>query len=355
MSYSYKETINDECQKKIDELLDQLPGFYVYYVTAYTRLRSRRTIKQYLQLNLVFLRYLCDKHPHFCDLHPKEITPDDLTHISLVDANQFLNYMYSHQADNPVHINTNNTVETYVSAINAVWNYLTKNGYIENNPFSLVERKHESKDRPLYLEGNENIRYYDAILTGEGLTKKQLEYRDHQHSAFRDYVICRLLGTTGIRVSELVGLDLDDIDIQKAKFSVIRKGGREDTVYMSDQMRQELIEYLEDVRPLFYPTDDERAVFLISQGKLQGQRLGVKSVESLVKKYAKAIGLADASHFTPHKLRHTYAMNALSATGDIRKVQQTMGHKRIETTTIYARVLESDIEKSRNAGEYTGS
>ncbi len=356
MSLDYKAEINEECQIRINELLGELPEFYNYYVEAFTRTRSRRTLKQYLEKNLIFLKYLCDKHPHFCDLSPVEIKPEDLDYVSLQDANRFLNFMYYHQADNPKAANTNRTVDSYSSAINSIWNYLLENGIISSNPFNNVQRSKKKNSDPIFLKGEENISFYENILSGKGLTNKQLEYRDRQHSVYRDYVICRLLGTTGLRVSELASLDIDDIDFKHELLTVVRKGDKDNEikkVYLSKQMLDELKVYIYDERPLFYPTDDVRALFVISQGKQQGQRLGVKSIERMVKKYAKASGLEDASKFTPHKLRHTYAVNSLKNTGgNLRMVQELMNHQEITSTTIYTHIVEEEKKKNANSGEY---
>ena len=122
--------------------------------------------------------------------------------------------------------------------------------------------------------------------------------RDKSNSAIRDATILMVLFDTGIRVSELVGLDLDDIDFKHHSLKVVRKGNKEDSVNFSDATEELLKGYLEE-RKTYQPVDDEYALFLVSIGKYKGERISVRSVEKLVKKYAMASGVPNASKISP--------------------------------------------------------
>lgn len=354
---NYKNQVNEQCQEKIESLLKTLPEFVQMYVTSVLRTRSRRTIASYLAKYQIFFDFICDKNPDLCDRQPSELSLSDLDCLTVEFVNIFLNYMYDHQADNYTVANSNNTVESYSSALNSLFKFLLKNEKIKENPFANVERRHRRSENPAYLKGDENVTFYKGVLDGVGLTKQQLAFREKHHTAFRDYLICRILGTTGIRVSELVGLDAKDIDGVHKQFKVIRKGGKVQTIYMSDKLCDEVMNYIDNIRPLFdnkcsnISREEKAALFLVAQGTYFGQRLSVKSVEELVKKYAVAQGITDAARFHPHSLRHTMGMTALEKSGNLRLVQQILGHENITTTTLYSRMSEEDIRRYRDIGE----
>ena len=183
-----------------------------------------------------------------------------------------------------------------------------------------------------------------TIQSGEGLSKRQKLSLDK--NMLRELCICSLLLDTGIRVSELVGIDIDDINMNKNMIYINRKGAKEGHVYFSQDMKMLLEEYLE-FREYYSPTDDERALFLASTAKNKGHRLSVRSVQLLVKKYAIAAKIPKARQITPHKLRSSFAMDALKATGNLALVQKMLGHDNISTTTIYAQAEDSDVIEYR--------
>ena len=349
----YTEQENKKYQAKIDLLLATLPQFETTYVNAVARTKSRRTILSYLQKHAAFFEYMSTNSSVFCSQPITTYVLEDLNRVTLDDANNFLTCIYNRQRDDAGRSNSNNTVEIYISALSSLFGYFYKNEYIKNNPFTAVERKRNKTDKPLYLQNEDNLAFYDNVLTGKGLTEKQKATREKQGTAYRDYIICRTLGSTGIRVSELVGLDYDKIDLERKQFKVIRKGNKPQTIYMSDKLAEEMQEYITDSRPLFIANQNEKGLFLVAQGKYKGTRLSIKTVESIVKKYATAQGLPESWRFTPHKLRHTYAMNVLRKSGNLRLTQQLMGHENVATTTIYSRMLETDLEQAKNLGEYT--
>ncbi len=355
---TYKNQIDEHYQEKIEALIHRLPPLAELYVTAHLRIRSRRTIESYLRKFTTFFAFLCDRHPEFCDKTPEQIEVEALDKIDTDFCNIFLNYMYDHQADNPAATNTNNTVEAYSSALNSLFKFLQKNGKIKGNPFANVERRHKKTENPAYLRGSENETFYQGVLDGVGMTKQQLAFREKHRTAYRDYLICRVLGSTGIRVSELVGLDIKDIDLVHAQFKVIRKGGKIQTIYMSDKLCTEMKKYIKEIRPEYdlkevnVPEADKDALFVVAQGKYYGRRLTVRSIEDLIHKYALAQGLTDAARFHPHSLRHSMGMMALEKSQNLRLVQQILGHESITTTTLYSRMTEANLRDARNIGEY---
>ena len=158
-----------------------------------------------------------------------------------------------------------------------------------------------------------------------------------------------LLGT-GIRVSELVGLNIEDVDFKNNIINIIRKGGKEGHVYFSKQVREALLKYYSPsivkvgTRDGFNPPPEERA-FFVSRKKT---RLSVRAVEKIIEKYKYlAFGEDYQKKVTPHMMRRTYGTELYLQTGDIKLVSDTLGHESISTTqTYYAATSE---EKKRSA------
>ena len=151
-----------------------------------------------------------------------------------------------------------------------------------------------------------------------------------------------MLGT-GIRVSECVGLDINDVDFDNDRIKVVRKGGSESFVYFGDEVRNALLDYMEERKNLTTEPGHENALFISAKNK----RLCVRSVELLVKKYASTV--TTVKHITPHKLRSTYGTNLYQASKDIYLVADVLGHKDVNTTRRhYAEIVDENKRNARN-------
>lgn len=152
-----------------------------------------------------------------------------------------------------------------------------------------------------------------------------------------------LLGT-GLRVSECVGLNITDIDFGVDGLRVHRKGGKEVIVYFGEEVEQALREYLRERKEIVTAEGDEDALFL----SMQRKRINVRSVENLVKKYAKTV--TPLKKITPHKLRSTYGTNLYHETNDIYLVADVLGHSDVNTTKKhYAAQADERRRSARNA------
>ncbi|MBI3397139.1 tyrosine-type recombinase/integrase [Candidatus Woesebacteria bacterium] len=163
----------------------------------------------------------------------------------------------------------------------------------------------------------------------------------------RDKAILEVLFSTGLRVSELVKLDRDKIDLERREFGIIGKGGRARVVFLSQQSADWVNKYLLERK------DNYKPLFIRHKGKIdpttpdEKVRLTVRSVQRLIKKYVRKIKLpVDA---TPHVLRHTFATDLLIAGADLRSVQEMLGHKNISTTQIYTHVTNRQLRQVHDA------
>lgn len=182
----------------------------------------------------------------------------------------------------------------------------------------------------------------DEVEQGESLTDRQKAY--HDRTKVRDLALLTLLLGTGIRVSECVGLDIYDVDFKNGGIHIHRKGGKEVTVYFGAEVEDALNDYLAERQQIDPEPGSENALFL----SMQRKRMNVRSVENLVKKYAKIV--TPLKKITPHKLRSTYGTNLYRETGDIYLVADVLGHSDVNTTKKHYAALEDERRRSaRNA------
>ncbi|GBC91728.1 Tyrosine recombinase XerD [bacterium HR15] len=157
--------------------------------------------------------------------------------------------------------------------------------------------------------------------------------------ALRDRAILELLYATGVRVSELVSLDVNAIDFEQGAIRVRGKGGRERLVLFGRAAHEALTDYLQHARPrLMNPQRPTRALFL----NYQGGRITVRSVHRLLKRYGRMLGL----EVSPHMVRHTFATHLLEGGADLRSVQELLGHQRLQTTQVYTHLTLDRLRKT---------
>lgn len=188
------------------------------------------------------------------------------------------------------------------------------------------------------LEIDEVARLLDLVEDGDSLTERQKAY--HKKTRVRDLALMTLLLGTGIRVSECIGLNLNDVDFNVDGIRIHRKGGKEVIIYFGDEVELALRDYMEERRHIVPAPGNEEALFL----SMQKKRLNVRSVENLVKKYAQAA--APLKKITPHKLRSTYGTNLYRETGDIYLVADVLGHADVNTTKRHYAALEDERRRS---------
>ena len=166
----------------------------------------------------------------------------------------------------------------------------------------------------------------------------------HEKTKIRDLAIFTLFLGTGIRISELVGLDIGDIDFKNNCIKVVRKGGNEMFVYFGDEVHEALEDYIVRERSHVIPQPGhENALFFSTQRK----RLTARAIQNLVNKYTSHI---TAKHITPHKFRSTYGTTLYKETGDIYLVADVLGHKDVNTTRKH--YAAQDDERRRRAASY---
>ena len=213
---------------------------------------------------------------------------------------------------------------------------------IVTNCAALVDTPKLHEKAIIRLEANEVADLLDTAEQGSGLTKTQRRF--HDSTKTRDVAILSLFLGTGIRISELVGLDISDIDFSRNQFIITRKGGNQETLAFGPEVETALLDYMEERKTVIPLSGHENALFL----SLQRKRITPRAVENLVKKYAKLS--SPLKKITPHKLRSTYGTMLYQESGDIYLVADVLGHKDVNTTRKHYAAMTED--KSRQAAKY---
>lgn len=342
-----------QIQKKQDytarfrNILNELPAFCALYFRAVEPTTSILTRYGYaVDLRSFFVFLTSGAISQFNGIDIKAIKASDLDQLSALDISLYLEHvsMYRKQTqDGDMLIENNERAKARkLSAIRALFKFLYKNGMIRSNCAALVDTPKLHEKAIIRLDANEVADLLDNTEQGGGLTKQQRHF--HDATKLRDVAILSLFLGTGIRISELVGIDLNDIDFSRNQFIVTRKGGNQMTLTFGPEVEAALLEYLEQRKTVIPLSGHENALFL----SMQRKRITPRAVENLVKKYAKIT--TPLKKITPHKLRSTYGTMLYQESGDIYLVADVLGHKDVNTTRKhYAAMTE---EKSRQAAKY---
>ena len=229
-----------------------------------------------------------------------------------------------------------------LSALRSFYGYLFRQEMIKTNPTVLIDMPKIHEKTIIRLDTDEVAILLDYIENcGDKLSGKALSY--YKKTRERDLAIVTLLLGTGIRVSECVGLDVEDLDFRNNGIRIVRKGGNEAVVYFGPEVEEALRNYLEIRKGITPCAGHEHALFY----SIQRRRMTVRSVEDLVEKYASAV--TTTKKITPHKLRSTYGTALYRETGDIYLVADVLGHKDVNTTRRHYAAM--DDERRRRAAD----
>ena len=223
-----------------------------------------------------------------------------------------------------------------LSSIKVFYKYLVnKRNLLEENPAINIETPKRQKTLPKFLSLEECRILLDTVKNDAA-----------SDTRLRDYCIITLFLNCGMRVSELVGISLPDIDRELRSLRVVGKGSKERIVYLNDACRAALADYLQEVRLAGGMADlPDKALFLSNRDK----RISVKTVQYMVYKYLDLAGLG-AKHYSVHKLRHTAAtLMYQSGEVDIRVLKDILGHEQLNTTQIYTHVSDKNMQNAMNA------
>ena len=305
-------------------------SFLDYTITILNK--SPNTVKEYNYDIANFLKYIKKSYKLTDEKDIKLIKINDmdittLKRITLEDIHRYISYMAMELKSSPA------TRARKISSIRVFFKYLTSKAKIlDFNPAQDLETPKLGKRMPKYLSLEESKKLLDVAQD------------ESDRNNVRDHTIITLFLNCGMRLSELVGINITDIDFSESKMTVIGKGNKERTIYLNKACMKALTDYL-SIRPHDRVKNDSRDALFLSERK---ERISNRSVQDIVKKELRKAGL-DTSKYSVHKLRHT-AATLMYQYGDvdIRALQELLGHESISTTEIYTHVSN---ERVRDAVE----
>jgi site-specific recombinase XerD len=317
----------------IDDNPDYLNSFLEYSLTY--KKKSPNSVDQYNSDLIMFLRYMkyhfkMTDEAEFSNINIKDFTIQDLSKVKENDIHNFITYLSINRKCGPA------TCARKISTIRIFFKYLTiTNPLLSENPAQNLETPKLNKRLPRYLTLEDSQKLLNASFNNENDKNKE-----------RDFAIITLFLNCGMRLSELVGINISDIKFDDMKLTVIGKGNKERTIYLNKSCIDAINAYLK-VRPTNPKKDSknsDKALFLSSYR----QRISKRTVENVVDRELLNAGL-DTTKYSTHKLRHT-AATLMYKYGqvDIRALQELLGHESISTTEIYTHV---DNDQVRSAVE----
>ena len=293
--------------------LSQLKTEFLEYLEI-ERNRSQATIKNY--------DFYLDRFIQWA----KVSSPSQIDLALIKKYRLYLNRMTDEKTGESLKKNTQNY---HVIAVRSFLKYLAKQDIKTLAPEKIeLQKQQERQVEFLEISDLEKMLEAPMLIKGKKIIK------------FRDKAILEVLFSTGLRVSEIANLKKEDINLKREEFSVRGKGGKIRVVFLSNQARYHLEEYLKlrrmDTSPYLFVAHDRA-----KKGREEDSAISPRTIERIVEKYAKIAGIT--KRVTPHTLRHSFATDLLNSGADIRSVQAMLGHSSITTTQIYTHVTDKHL------------
>lgn len=321
---NYHDQVQIEQTLKLREVLATLPPFCKSFFRGMDNTMSARTKLGYALDLRIFFEFLHENNSQLGKMPITEYKLPVLDRITKEDIEEYMEYLSYYQKDGKEYKNDERGKARKLASLRSFYNYFYTSELIEKNPAALMKMPKLHEKEIIRLDPDEVATLLDAVENGDHMTKNELKY--HAKTKTRDLALLTLLLGTGIRVSECVGLDLQDVDFKNNGIKIRRKGGYEAVIYFSDEVEKALKDYILLRKEIIPESGHENALFL----SMQNRRITVRSVENLVKKYAGKV--TSLKKITPHKLRSTYGTTLYQETGDIYLVADVLGHKDVNTT-----------------------
>lgn len=322
--HSYHDQVNKENIEKMRAVLQELPKFCKQFFRGIENTTSTRTRLGYALDLRIFFEFIQQNNNALRRTPIREYPLSLLDQLGREDIEEYLDYLELYYKDDKEYRNDERGKSRKLASLRSMYHYFYTSELIEKDVAALVPMPKLHEKEIIRLDPDEVATLLELVENGEELTETEKRY--HRVTKTRDLALLTLLLGTGIRVSECVGLNLNDVDFKNGGIRIIRKGGYEAVVYFGEEVEDALLDYWDERTHKTAATGHEDALFL----SMQNKRISVRAVEKLVKKYASKV--TSLKKITPHKLRSTYGTNLYRETGDIYLVADVLGHKDVNTT-----------------------
>ncbi|WP_054637414.1 tyrosine recombinase XerS [Thalassobacillus sp. C254] len=338
--------------RKLQDLKQHLPWYVVEYLEVKQRKRmSPSTLSQYARDYISFFTWIV-KQEISPEKTPSSVPVEVLADLRKTDAEA---YVASLQADRGL---SDDTVNRNISSLKSLFKYLTTQtedaqgeSYFYRNVFAKIELIRNTEDdsqkaahvASQIFQGNTDKEFLQFMVEEYPTTLSSRALAHYKRNITRDVAIVSLFLGSGVRVSELVQLTLDDINFKQQTLTVLRKGNKKSVILATKSSLEDVKEYLKVRKELNIP-DSQKHVFVSKYGKTWSP-LSVRSVQHIVGKYTQQFVMK----MSPHKFRHTFATKHWLANKDQISLMRQLGHNSIQTTTIYTNMDMRDMEKQMEA------
>lgn len=330
---TYFEERNKKNNMSVGKYCENLPEFCYDFFIGIENTTSPLTRMNYAMDLTVFFHFLSEI------FHKKstEFTLDDINKIKSSHIEQFLSYLSFYEINGKTYKNQDTGKKRKLSSVRSLFKYLYTHNLISSNEASKIATPKIHQKEIIRLEKNEISKLFDTVEESNTFSHRQKMY--NKNTFDRDNAIITLFLGTGIRISELVGLNVEDFDFSQNAFVVTRKGGNRSTLYFSNEVAEALKLWLSR-RSTLEIDNNEKAMFI----SLQNRRISTRAVENLVKKFSKEA--APLKKISPHKLRSTFGTELYRETKDIYIVADVLGHKDVNTTKKHYAAISEDMRRS---------
>lgn len=343
---TYHQSTSNQNTVKLRELLKTMPPFCRDFFRGIEPTTTAKTRIGYGYDIRTFFRFLLTQNPMFHHVEMTQIRLQDLEQLQPVDIEEYLEYLKYYTYEGQVFTNDERGIKRKFASLRSFFLYYQKRDLIKNNPTVVVDMPKLHDREIIRLDPDEVSELLDLVERGgDNLSGMKKVY--YEKNKCRNIAIFTLFLGTGIRVSECVGLDIEDVDFRNNRIRIIRKGGKEEYVYFGTEVADALKNYIMEERVHIKAKEGhEHALFY----SIQKRRISVQGVENLVNQYTSQI--TTFKHITPHKLRSTYGTALYQQTGDIYLVAEVLGHNDVNTTRKHYAAMD-DAQKRSAANAVT--
>jgi len=352
---TYRELLDQKRLETIRQMLIPLPRSCADFIRSLLSTTSTLTRLAYTIDLGTFFDFATREIPTANAENASQWTDDDIARLTPRDIEMYADYLslyYKQTGEEPdeQRMLKNHTygVMRKLSSLRSFFNYLFRTQRIPANIAALVPLPKKHEKPILLLERNEMQKLLDTVSSGDNLSPHQAAF--HKLTRVRDFAMIMLFLGTGIRVSECVGINLEDVDFHSNALLVTRKGGNQAILYFPQEVADALKAYLKERENVETEAGHEHAMFL----SLQRRRITQRAVEQMVKKYAMLV-VPLKKRMSPHKLRSTYATNLYQETEDIYLVAEALGHSDVNTTRKHYASMSDERMRQAAANTHLGA